>query len=139
MTGVVLIGIGAGLCVLSVYLWQRRRAFLAKAVATRGRIVEEHEDEREETTRDGDEETTRVVTHYSYVITFTDQQGREQQFTTSGSTNRLGSVGRDVAIRYNPEDPDHAELATDGWGAVIAAAGVGLGFILLGWLAFSPQ
>lgn len=135
----LVIGIGAGLCVLSIYLWQRRRAFLAHAVTTRGRIAQEHTEEREETTGSSDSDTTRTVTYYSYVVTFADRLGREQQFTTHGSSKRIGTVGHEVGVRYNPDDPDQAELATDGWAPVIFAAVAGVGFILMGWLAASPE
>jgi hypothetical protein len=100
----------------------RARAFLSRAIATRGNIVELIERTR---SRSGGRGTS---TMYAPVFTFTDRDGNDHTIrSTSYSYPRVAEVGEQIDIVYDPSRPEQARVNRffSLWGLALVLAVIG--------------
>ena len=115
VVGVLFIGIGLG-------IWSTQRP-IEGGIVTTGRIV----DQVTRTDSDGEEMTFPVVE-------FTDERERAHRFENEigggGVGGVQGTIGQVVKVRYDPDEPSHAQWA-DQPGAWIPLVAIGVGAAVL--------
>ena len=126
------IGLGLLFTAIGIGWTVKTRQFVASAVHVKGTLVEyaQHED------------SDSGSTMYAPVVEFTTQDGQPIRFTSSTSSSmRSWDVGQQINMLYDPQKPEHAEIASifDLWfgpaiflfiGIVFTAIGIGV------WIAF---
>ena len=119
--GISLLVLGVLLLTAAGMEYLARQSFLHAAVKTTGTIIEY--------TTSGDMERPVVV--------FPDEKGEEHHFTSRiGTANPQHTVGSQVSILYDPNDPANAELE-ENLGFPLITTGIailGLGTLLFGFI-----
>jgi hypothetical protein len=93
-----------------IYQFFRARAFLRRAVTSRGRIV------REETEKDFDTDTNTTTVYYIYRVRFQTAGGEQVEFTSDRRPTRAKKRdGGQVEVLYDPKDPKDARLLGGEW------------------------
>ncbi|MDO5684397.1 MAG: DUF3592 domain-containing protein, partial [Propionibacteriaceae bacterium] len=98
-----------GVIAVAAVGWTLRPDRHAGWVETTGTVIghEEH--------RSYDREDRRWETHWSLVVTITDEAGQEHTVTSNIRTNRPKPIGATVDVRYPPGQIDRAQVGWDAW------------------------
>jgi hypothetical protein len=124
-----LIGVGALLCLISLFWVWRVRRFLATAVDVDGTVLG-HEP-RASTSSSG---SGSSITYHP-VVQFATTEGQAVQFTDSvGGSPPSHDVGETVRVKYDPGDPADARIATGFrlWFGPGLVGLLGVGFLVAG-------
>ena len=96
---VILLGIGALLLLIGLFLLIRTLGFVMRATSTEGVVIDL-------------EETDNEGISYSSIVRFSTRDGQEITFTDSISTNpAMYSIGEQIKVSYLPDDPRKARIA----------------------------
>ncbi|MEX2457500.1 MAG: DUF3592 domain-containing protein [Actinomycetota bacterium] len=128
LAGLIFIGAGGLACLVGVFLIQRRRAFVRTSTATQGIVTGLIASSGSE-----------GGTVYSRSVTFTTAEGKRVDFTeSSGASNVKQKPGDPIPVRYQPDRPDKAIIATwyGTWFWALFPILLGLGFAIPGLLVF---
>ena len=131
--GVTAVSLLFGLALLlgGGYFLERQREFIAKSVAAEGRVIE---NERIQWTNNNGRGSSR--SSYRAIVSFTDRNG--QTFTCRdkiGMNPPSFSVGQNVTILYEPQNPQTAMIDRGAKNYLIPGIAFGLGaLITLSWL-----
>lgn len=91
--------VSLGLIALGVFFLLRTIAFLRRAVATEGTVVDMH-------ASSGEHGPT-----YAPIVEYRRPDGQTQRFQEEGSSSHPGvSVGDRVPVKFDPERPEHARI-----------------------------
>lgn len=126
--GLICIAVGCGFLVSALWIYLARRKFLATAQAAPGTVVEVR---------------VRGIGRNAVSVPVLEflPHGEEARRVESwmGSGFQGFAVGQAVPVRYDPADPDRAEVDTFAvmWGLTLLRAGYGLLFLIMGSLALA--
>ena len=124
--------IGLGMLVGTFFIYKSTSNFLEKAITAKGTVVDLRE------SRSSSSSSNSIT--YAPVVKFTDNQGKETEFTNSSSSNPPSyDVGEIVEVLYEQEKPQSAKingffslwlgtLILGGLGSIFAS--IGLGFFV---------
>ena len=132
LVGWVFILIGLPIMGLGWHLLQKERARVAHSMRTTGVVEGLATNKYAAPNRPGTSSSTAPIIRYQ------DAAGHTFRFTASAAASRptLYSVGESVAVYYDPARPYDAQLHgfLAQWMGPAMALGMGLVFVLLGWL-----
>ena len=123
--------VGGAMLVAARWQFTRRRAFVQDSAIASGTIVELIE-ERVRNTTSG---SMNDEISYFPKVKFQTPSGREVTFQSeTGRGWKAGQIGRTVAVRYRPDQPDVAEIDSfmSLWGVTLVLGVVGGGFLFAG-------
>ena len=124
LVGVIFLAVAAVMLALGFLFFSRTRRFLRTAVDTTGTIVDLVESSGSE-----------GGTVYQAVVEFRTADGRTVRWQESMASNPpAGHRGDDIAMKYDPADPNKARIAkaTRMWFMPVLFGGLGLLFLVLG-------
>jgi len=129
--GWIFLLIGVGLLLGSAWLFHQEATFEATAQSTSGTVINLLKGVETHRNRDG---FSRSSVYYKPVVAFTDGQGQVQEIhSTSGSNPPTYKRGEQVAVLYDPDNPEFAVI--DDWRRHLAGmilGGIGLLFTIVG-------
>ena len=127
---VAFVATGLGLLAASGVLLAGKRRFLRNAASATGTVVRLATVAPPARTNDARlRSSERGTVFYAPVVRFTTAAGRAAEFqSASGSIPPRYAVGATVPVRYDPDDPARAEIATfaDQWLLPVLLGGTGL-------------
>jgi hypothetical protein len=139
--GLLVLVVGSATLFFGIKDIPKERYFAAHSQQTRGKIVAVN--------RAASSDSAKFT--YVPVVNFVSRDGMPHQFTASAeTTDPVGyTVGADISVRYLPEDPAQARLATQGAGLSVSITTILLGafFTVIGlvivaamvWSVVRPQ
>jgi len=123
--------VGGAMLVAAGWQFTQRRAFVRHSAIASGTIVALIEERSSDMTSDSMNEEIS----YFPKVKFQTPSGREVIFQSAmGSGRKAGRIGRTVAVRYRPDQPDVAEIDSfmSLWGVTLVLGVVGVGFLFAG-------
>jgi hypothetical protein len=120
------LALGVGLLLAGAATFVHTKRFVAGAEHATGTVVDH-----------SSSSTSEGIVYYP-VVRFTTAEGRTVEFSSSSGSSSPPDVGDRVEVRYDPDDPQDAELSGffDLWGWTIALGG--LGILFSAFALFSP-
>ena len=122
---------GGAMLVAAGWQFTQRRAFVRHSAIASGTIVDLIEERSSDMTSD----SMHDEISYFPKVKFQTPSGREVTFQSqTGSGRKAGRIGRTVAVRYRPDQPDVAEIDSfmSLWGVTLVLGVVGAGFLSAG-------
>ena len=129
--GFIFIVLGLGLLLISFNYYEQATVFIQRTVITTGTIVSYEIDRAV-----SDEDLSTPVKNYYPVISFETVKGKKITFKSKSTYNPAQyKVGDQLSVRYNPKNPQEAEVFSVYalWIRFAVVFIFGLIFTLIGW------
>ena len=107
-TGLIFLAIGIVILIITAKIRLNTLAFLAKAISTKGRVINLEE-------RASNDDDGRYSYSYYPVVEFSYSRGRTKQFVSKlGRNPPAFKVGQEVTVMYDPNNVESAKIGTFG-------------------------